>query len=113
MRIKGGVVYRLGAKTPERRRAELTRGEPIVIDFGSSTLHTVYRPPRRRGESPIDYYRRTGCVDDRFWHVHKGRYYCNPAHCRRTWLSKRKRMSIWRRLTRCWADFDIWRSGNS
>jgi hypothetical protein len=58
---------------------------------GQSTLYTVYRPPRRRDESPVAYYRRTECVDDRFTHRHKGRYYCNPAHCSRSWRSKTER----------------------
>jgi hypothetical protein len=46
---------------------------------------------RRRAESPINYYRRTGVVDDRFQSRHAGLYYCNPAHCLRTWKSKKER----------------------
>jgi hypothetical protein len=45
-------------------------------------------PPRKRTESPIQYYDRTGVVDDNFQRQHKGRYYCNPAHCRRSWTDK-------------------------
>ena len=48
-------------------------------------------PPRRKNESPIQYYRRTGCVDNRYQHRHNGRYYCNPAHCSGTWKDKKKR----------------------
>jgi hypothetical protein len=46
---------------------------------------------RWRDESPIQYYRRTGVVDDRFQSRHHGRYYCNPAHCLCTWKSKKAR----------------------
>ena len=69
-------------------------GETIIITKKDrrgrtiSTLFTVYRPPRRRGESPIDYYKRTKCVDDNYARRHKGRYYCNPAHCSHTWANK-------------------------
>lgn len=48
-------------------------------------------PKRRRNESPVQFYNRTKCVDDRFtdrWH---GWYYCNPAHCKSRWLSKAER----------------------
>lgn len=79
-------------------KAQMKRLEPgtsIAItrdtDAGRSTLYTVYRPPRRRDESPVQYYRRTDCVDDRFAHRHRGRYYCNPAHCHRSWKSKAER----------------------
>jgi hypothetical protein len=56
-----------------------------------STLYDTYRPPRRRNENPIQYYRRTKCVDDNFTHVHKGWYYCNPAHCQRRWRDRAER----------------------
>ncbi len=48
-------------------------------------------PPRRRDESPIQYRKRTGWVDDRYWHKHKGFYYCNPAHCDGRWKDKKER----------------------
>lgn len=48
-------------------------------------------PVRHRTESPVQYFKRTKCVDDRYFHVHKGRYYCNPAHCSHSWKSKAKR----------------------
>lgn len=56
-----------------------------------STTFTVYRPPRGKRESPVAYYKRTKCVDDRFHHNYRGRYYCNPAHCAHSWLSKKER----------------------
>ena|SRR5271157_1695079 len=89
-----GTIYRLGEKTPAKV-SELKPGESITViqkeAHGVSTLFTVYRPPRRKDESPIQYYKRTGCVDDRYYIKHDGRYYCNPAHCRKTWTDKKKR----------------------
>jgi len=90
----GDGIYRLGG---DRRvkKSELKAGESIVVvtteGHGTSYRYTVHRPPRRKNESPIQYYKRTGCVDDRYQHRHKGRYYCNPAHCRQTWTDKKKR----------------------
>lgn len=49
------------------------------------------KPKRRRDESPVDYYKRTQCVDDNFTARWRGRYYCNPAHCHQTWASKKER----------------------
>src|SRR5277367_3329132 len=92
----GDGIYRLG----EARRvkaAQLRAGESIVVvktdDRGNSSYrYTVHRPPRRKDESPIQYYKRTGgVVDNRYQSRHKGRYYCNPAHCRKTWTDKKKR----------------------
>ena len=48
-------------------------------------------PVRHRTESPVAYYKRTKCVDAHYFHAHKGRYYCNPAHCSRSWKSKTER----------------------
>jgi hypothetical protein len=48
-------------------------------------------PVRHRDESPIDYYKRTRAVDARYYHAHEGRYYCNPAHCMRSWDNKEER----------------------
>jgi hypothetical protein len=86
----GDGTYRLG---DDRRvkASELKAGESIVVVNGNSSLYTVYRPPRRKNESPIQYYKRTGCVDNRYYFRHQGRYYCNPAHCRVTWKDKKKR----------------------
>jgi hypothetical protein len=90
----GDGTYRLGG---DRRvkASELKAGESIVVvtTEGSNTsyLFTVYRPPRRKNESPIQYYKRTGCVDNRYYLRHRGHYYCNPAHCSGTWKDKKKR----------------------
>jgi hypothetical protein len=48
-------------------------------------------PARRKDESPTAYYRRTGHVDDRYLSKFQGRYYCNPAHCSRSFASKTER----------------------
>ena len=56
-----------------------------------STLYSCYRPPRSLKMSPVAYYRKYGCVDDNFTRVTNGRYYCNPAHCSKSWKSKKKR----------------------
>ena len=92
-----GIIYRLGDNRNEHpvKPSELKAGESIKVvrkEYGGeSTLYTCYRPPRRKDESPIQYYKRTGCVDDRYQFRHKGLYYCNPAHCRKTWKNKKKR----------------------
>lgn len=75
--------------------SELKKSKVVVscameLEDGS-TLFGCYRPPRRRDESPIQYYRRAKCVDDRYTHVHKGWYYCNPAHCSNRWRKKAER----------------------
>ena len=92
MKYKGGTVYRIRDDKRPAKLSELRAGESIkvVSDDGLTTLYTVYRPPRRKDESPIQYYKRTGCVDDRYQFRHNGRYYCNPAHCRKTWTDKKK-----------------------
>ncbi len=91
-----GVIYRLGDDKHPVKPSELRAGESIRVvteegKFGTSTLFTVYRPPRRKDENPIQYYKRTGCVDNRYYFKHNGLYYCNPAHCRKTWTNKKKR----------------------
>lgn len=92
-----GTIYRLIDRRNEHpvKPSELEAGESIKVvqkgKCGESTLYTCYRPPRPKNESPIQYYKRTGCVDDRYQSRHNGRYYCNPAHCRNTWVSKKTR----------------------
>lgn len=93
-----GTIYRIGDRREEHpvKPSELKAGESIKVvstegRFGVTTTYTVYRPPRRKDESPIQYYKRTGCVDNRYQSRHAGRYYCNPAHCRKTWVDKKKR----------------------
>jgi hypothetical protein len=39
------------------------------------------KPERRSDESPVDYYKRTRCCPDDFMEPHKGKWFCNPAHC--------------------------------
>lgn len=51
----------------------------------------VQKPPRKAGESPVDYYKRTRCVDDNYTRKHNGFYYCNPAHCHGRWKNKKER----------------------
>jgi hypothetical protein len=91
---KKTVVY-IGGKwyeaTPRELLVHAPPGAMIWVPSSTGLLSTVYRPPRRRGESPIDYYKRTGCVDDRFARKHRGWYYCNPAHCQSHWKDKTKR----------------------
>jgi hypothetical protein len=75
-------------------KAQMRRLEPgtsLAITTGPSTVYTCWRPPRHRGESPVAYYKRTKVVDDNYMRGHKGRYYCNPAHCSRSWKSKAER----------------------
>jgi len=38
--------------------------------------------------SPVVYYRKFKIVDDHYTRKHNGRYYCNPAHCARSWVNK-------------------------
>lgn len=47
--------------------------------------------PRKRTESPIQYYRRTHQVIDSCFHRFNGHYYCNPAHCSAKFRSKKNR----------------------
>lgn len=65
---------------PDGRRVikrRLQAGSKMVLtettfqDGTRSTLYDVERPPRHRDESPIQYYRRTKVVDNRFTHRHK------------------------------------------
>jgi len=49
------------------------------------------KPKCRRGESPPEYYKRTRCCPDDFTRIHKRRFYCNPAHCSRTWKTEAER----------------------
>lgn len=66
---------------PETKRAPLNQRR---IPAGGKRL-------RRRDESPVEYYLATGAVDDRFTSRHKGRFYCNPAHCHRSWSNEAER----------------------
>lgn len=86
MKYRGGRLERLVGAT-----GKLKPGESICVIKNHSTLFTVYRPPRRLDESPVAYYRRTGCVGNNFTRRWHGWYYCNPAHCKRRWRSKAER----------------------
>jgi hypothetical protein len=91
--------YPSGSGWSEISKAELRRlpafyqiaVDTVRSDGQRSCLYTAWRPPRRRNESPIQYRKRTGCVDDNFTRRHNGCYYCNPAHCSLRWRSKAKR----------------------
>ena len=63
----------------------------VETPHGISHQYDTHRPPRRRDESPVAYYRRTKCVDDHYTHRHNGWYYCNPAHCGLRWRDKGRR----------------------
>ena len=56
-----------------------------------STLYDIYRPPRPLNMSPVQYYKIYGCVDDNFTRKTNGKYYCNPAHCSKSWIIKTNR----------------------
>jgi hypothetical protein len=56
-----------------------------------STAFDCYRPPRPASMTPIEYVKKFGCVDDNFARKTNGRYYCNPAHCHRSWTNKKER----------------------
>lgn len=90
-----GIIHRLTSDGEVVRLKDLEPGESICVEtveeHGRSYLYTVYRPPRRKNESPIRYYTRTGCVDDSYYHRWHGQYYCNPAHCRKRWKNKKER----------------------
>jgi hypothetical protein len=85
-----GIVSRVGSDVPVRL-SDLKAGESIKVVRGVITSFTIYRPPRYRDESPVQYYKRTGCVDHRYTNIHNGQYYCNPSHCGRSWRSKKTR----------------------
>jgi len=62
----------------------------ILSDDGGHSYES-YCPPRPRDMSPVTFYKKYGLVDKQFWRVTNGRYYCNPAHCRKSWKSKKAR----------------------
>lgn len=89
-------IFRIGdwprvpIKESELRKSKVAVSCRFELEDGS-TLFGSYRPPRRRGESPIRYYRRTKCVDDNYTRKHRGWFYCNPAHCSHRWRKKAER----------------------
>ena len=81
-------------------RDRIRKGGPFISenavrsDYSRMTVLLGSRfdlPKRRRAESPVQYYNRTGAVDDNFTQCWRGWYYCNPAHCKSRWRSKAKR----------------------
>lgn len=48
-------------------------------------------PPRRAGETPPTYMIRTGWCPDDYTKRIAGCYWCNPAHCSRTWKKQSER----------------------
>ena len=63
----------------------------ICIQEDGSSLYTVFRPAQKKGLDPVRYYRKYKCVPHNYTNVVNGRYYCNPAHCSRSWTSKEER----------------------
>jgi hypothetical protein len=49
------------------------------------------QPERLPGESPVEFYERTRWCPSDYTSRHKGRYYCNPAHCSSSWRNKAER----------------------
>jgi hypothetical protein len=92
------LIGKVGSCWLRVTKAEVMRWpqtEQIAITYesesGQATRYTNWRPPRRRDENPIQYYKRTRCVDDNYLRRHQGWYYCNPAHCKRRWRNKAER----------------------
>lgn len=81
-------MYRLRKKNVCQSIAITTEG-----DDGKSTLYTVYRPAKPRDMTPVAYHRKYRCVPERYTDKVNGRYYCNPAHCSKSWGSKEERDS--------------------
>lgn len=49
------------------------------------------KPQRKPDESPIEYFKRTQCCPDDYYVKYDGLYYCNPAHCSRTFTDEAER----------------------
>ena len=62
----------------------------FLTDIGGHH-YDCYRPPRPRNMSPVAYLRKYGCVDKQYTRMTNGRYYCNPAHCSKSWKNKKTR----------------------
>lgn len=92
---KGCAIRRINEqhRWVDAKRSELKPADSIAITSadGSSCLFTCYRPPRPRDMSPVQYYKRFKCVPDDYLRKHRGRYYCNPAHCKRSWADLKER----------------------
>ena len=84
------TIYRLRKENVCRSIAVTTHGKD-EFGLGPSTLYTCFRPARPKGMTPVAYYRKYKCVPEKFTDRVNGRYYCNPAHCSRSWTDKNKR----------------------
>jgi hypothetical protein len=49
------------------------------------------RPVRPKGMTPVEYHKKYGFTPDDFRAEVNGRYYCNPAHCSKSWKVKENR----------------------
>lgn len=56
-----------------------------------STIFDVYRPKRPKSMTPTKYYEIHGCVDENFKEPVRNKFYCNPAHCKKSFKSKEER----------------------
>lgn len=65
--------------------------EPMIAKWNARAYHQERMPPRRRDETPAQYWKRTGWVPASFTRKCRGWYFCNPAHCKGRWRSKRAR----------------------
>lgn len=88
-------AFRDGRKCPKCGR-KVQPGDSCTsittMDNGMrSTLYDCYRPPRPIRMSPVAYRKKFGCVDDNYTRKTNGRFYCNPAHCSKSWKNKAKR----------------------
>jgi len=81
--VKGKKCSRCGRKVQS--------GDSCQSEDGGSILYGCYTPPRPLNMTPIAYRKKYGCVDENYTRVTNGRYYCNPAHCNRSWKDKKKR----------------------
>lgn len=68
----------------------MTKGEGSVGGM-KSTTYDCYRPPRPITMTPVAYRKKFGCVDDNYTRKTNGRFYCNPAHCSKSWKNKAER----------------------
>lgn len=89
--MKRTITHQGGGETTMAALRAANRPAHIVIRSGTTTLFTMYRPPLSKGVTPPAYHWRYKCVPERFTHRINGRYWCNPAHCGRSWVSKAKR----------------------
>lgn len=67
-------------------------GDCIASEVKSGGVcHGVYRVVRPKTMTPVEYYKKYKVVDRNFLAKCNGRYYCNPAHCSKSWETKAER----------------------